>query len=179
LVSAYLPPLDQNIFEVFFDSDKKMWTFWKSGPEYKIPKDLEFHNVFIPTQDSIRHHYVLKSLVTHNFPCLFYGKTGTGKTVITKKCLLNDLTSTFIITITAFSANTSCGQVQDVLESKLEKQKRRKGVFGPLIGHTNVIFVDDLNMPGKERYGAQPPLELVRQWFAQGGWFDRKTLESN
>jgi dynein heavy chain len=44
--------------------------------------------------------------------------------------------------------------VQDILESKLEKQKRRKGVYGPLIGRTNIIFIDDLNMPNKEKYGA-------------------------
>lgn len=78
---------------------------------------------------------------------LFVGPTGTGKTTIIKKLLINDLDNKFIITITAFSANTSASQVQDVLESRLEKQKRRKGVFGPLIGHKNVIFIDDLNMP--------------------------------
>jgi dynein heavy chain len=66
---------------------------------------------------------------------LFVGPTGTGKTTIIKKLLINDLDNKFIITITAFSANTSASQVQDVLESRLEKQKRRKGVFGPLIGH--------------------------------------------
>ena len=32
-------------------------------------------------------------------------------------------------------------------------------------------------MPLKEKYGAQPPLELIRQWFSQKGWFDRKSLE--
>jgi len=74
-----------------------------------------------------------------------------------------------------FSAETHVNQLQDLLDSKFEK--RRRGVYGPPAGKKNVIFVDDLNMPKKEFYGAQPPIELLRQWHDYRGWYNRKELK--
>lgn len=36
-----------------------------------------------------------------------------------------------------------------------------------------ITFMDDLNMPAKDTFGSQPPLELIRLWIDYGFWYDR------
>lgn len=170
---------DESLYDCYYAFDTKNWQpFIRHLNEMKLEPEMRYSEIFIPTKDSIRNKILLDQMIKQEFPILFFGKTGTAKTQIVKRMMLEGLDpDRYIPLITVLSANTKREQLQDVLESKLEKQKRAKGIYGPVVGKKNIIFVDDLNMPQKEKFGAQPPLELLRQWFDDKGWYDRKTLE--
>jgi dynein heavy chain len=128
----------------------------------------------IPTKDSISYNFFLRTLVGCGKHVLMTGPTGTGKSVNIAQQLQGGFSDNFLPLTMTFSAQTSANQTQDVIDSKCEK--RRKGVFGPQAGKRFILFIDDLNMPMKEEYGAQPPIEILRQWFDSEGWYDRKEL---
>lgn len=59
-----------------------MWINWTQTTEkFTIPKGGEYHNIFVPTIDSIRNNWFIDMCVTNQIHLLICGQTGTGKTI--------------------------------------------------------------------------------------------------
>ena len=109
-------------------------------------------------------------------PLFITGDTGVGKSVIVQNTLSSISEPRGIVPVHLnFSAQTSSLATQQSIEAKLEKKRGRKhlGVQGQ---KKCIIFVDDINMPAVEKYGAQPPIELLRQLVDFKGFYDRNKL---
>lgn len=59
------------------------------------------------------------------------------------------------------SARSTSKGVQMALESKMVSV--HKDLLSAPEGKTNVIFVDDVNLPARDAFDSQPPVELLRQ----------------
>ncbi|XP_075305326.1 dynein axonemal heavy chain 3 [Odontesthes bonariensis] len=164
------------VYDYYFLKDGQgQWNVWTDAitkEENVIPPGANVSDLIIPTMDTARQLFFLHTYLSHEIPMLFVGPTGTGKSVINKSFLVKLPKEQYTPNCINFSARISANQTQDIIMAKLDR--RRKGVFGPPVGKKCIIFVDDLNMPAKEKYGAQPPIELLRQWIDHHHWYDKK-----
>ncbi|KAK2152282.1 hypothetical protein LSH36_335g03002 [Paralvinella palmiformis] len=152
-----------------------LWNNWMSSlPPFTISPEIKFSDIIVPTIDTVRNSHIMEMLLLNSKTVLCVGPTGTGKTLAIGDKLVRNMPKDFIPEFITFSAKTSANQTQDLIDGKLDK--RRKGVFGPPLGKYFIFFIDDLNMPALEVYGAQPPIELLRQWVDFKGWYDRKAI---
>uniref|UniRef100_A0ABD2WRH4 Dynein heavy chain 1, axonemal n=1 Tax=Trichogramma kaykai TaxID=54128 RepID=A0ABD2WRH4_9HYME len=151
------------------------WVKWHDDlPSITIRPDQQFSDIEIPTVDMARSTALIHYLLTTECNILCVGPSGSGKTLTVAAKLSREMPSKYICEFIIFSARTSANQTQDLIDSKLDK--RRRGVYGPPLTKKQIFFIDDLNMPALETYGAQPPIELLRQYMDFKGWYDRKEI---
>ena len=171
-IEAQFPP-PQTVYEYWVDPKTKDWKLWeeKVPQGWKPPRNEPFFKITVPTVDTVRNQSLMDTLWKEQFAVLIVGDTGTGKTVVAQK-ILNNLPNGFAPMIINMSSATTSVQTQHIIEGGMEKRSKDK--LGPSGGKRMLCFVDDLNMPQKDTYGSQPPLELLRQWIDYGGWYERE-----
>lgn len=165
------------IYDYCYIPDTNEWKNWMEFTNKdeidQFPKNAVPNEIIVTTVDTIRYGYMLELFIMNEIRPLFVGPTGTGKTAYIQNVLHRKLSEEkFLIIEIGFSAQTNCNQVQDIVDGKIDK--RRRDHFGPRQGMRCIVYIDDLNMPKKEFYGAQPPIEILRQFLDAGGWYERR-----
>ena len=167
-------PAKNTVFDYSYDALESKWRGWMDTVTQKpIDPRKTFSEFIIPTPETVSYGWMVEHICTQMKHVLCIGPTGTGKTITVKQKLMTGMdASVYSPLFLTFSAQTSANQTQDILDGKMDK--RRKGFFGPPAGKRYTIFVDDMNMPLREVYFAQPPIEILRQWMDHGGWYNRQ-----
>ena len=163
----------ESIYEWQFLPDEKRWRLWTDEFKgFSVESNKPFHEIVVPTADYARSFYLMKTLLTHKKHVLMPGPIGTGKSINAFSLLSKGLAEDFNSLSITLSAQTKSSQILDSIWEQVER--RRKGVYGPPQQKKCIVLVDDLNMPKKEEYGAQPPLELIRQYLDHRHWYIMK-----
>ena len=175
-VSKSYQSLLTNPYNCFIDMSNPGVRPWNDiKPEFIYDPDAPYFNILVPTEDTTCYRYLLNSLMSSNYNVLFMAETGVGKSVVINSFLTEKVSQGKTVSyIVGYSAQTKPSNLRDILETKLEK--KRKNLLGPPSGKRMFLFIDDLNMPALETYGAQPPNELLRQVIDIGGFYDVQKL---
>lgn len=137
----------------------------------------DFNKINVPTVDTQRNRFIVQTLLEHGSQVLIVGDSGVGKTVLVDGILISMDANISYFTIN-FSAGTTSNSTQDMIENNFERRAKNK--YKPKNAKIKAVcFVDDLNMPIKDTFGSQPPLELLRQWIDYEFWYNRLKIEKN
>ena len=150
-------------FEKFFDkiTDKE---------PFKYDESVPFFNILIPTNDTVKYKEIMSLLSNNGYNSLFMGETGVGKSVIIMDYLKNENTGGFIYKSSNFSAKTNSKNIFDILKTTIYKN----GNFAPPAGKKFIYFIDDINLPQLDQFGAQQPIEFIRQLIDNKMLYDEK-----
>lgn len=95
----------------------------------------------MPTLDTTKYGYVAEMLFRDQYPVLFTGDTGVGKSVLARDILKKLMKENVIPIFVNFSAQSESIRTQEIIESRLER--RKKTLLGAPINKKIIIFVGE------------------------------------
>ena len=101
--------------QVLTNSECLLCVLFYSAPFYKI---------MVPTVDTVRYNFLVSALMSTVQPVLLVGPVGTGKTSIAQSVCSKLDTSKYSVLTINMSAQTSSNNVQEIIESKVEKRTK-------------------------------------------------------
>ena len=168
--------VEESIFNLDLNYEDQNLRLWKDlVPPPIIEAEMEFHDILVPTVDTFKISYMVEKLFDLDKHVLVTGTSGVGKSVLAaalfrdKRCAAKFSPLVFI-----FSAKTNAYETQETILNGLHNESKHKRSAKP--GMKNVVFIDDINMPEVEKYGAQPPIELLRQVLDLKLLYDKKEM---
>lgn len=136
-----LPGNGRILYDFHFDLDDVRWNPWQNYvSNYSHKPNLKFHQILVPTLDTMRHYWLIDKVSSIKKPCLIVGQVGTAKTVTMQYFLHQVSPEKNLILNMNFSSRTSSINVQRNLEANVEK--RTKDTYGPTAGKRLLVFVD-------------------------------------
>jgi dynein heavy chain len=169
--SGQLPNEKPLLFDHVFQPELDQWIKWDDLiPNYEHDRSRRFTEIFVPTTDTIRLTWLIKSMLTIHQPVLFVGDTGSSKTA-TIRSYIRQFDLQYINLNLNFSSRTKSIDVQHSIESQLEK--RSKDTYGPSAGFKLIIFLDDMSMPKIDQYGTQQVIALLKLLIEKHGMYER------
>ena len=166
------PNVDDSIFDYKVDPYNGTWTHWNSILVNYIPPEINantYCDLLIPNVSTIRTEFILETCERLKKNVLLTGIQGSAKTCIINSFLTKFDPETNIYKKTNFSATTTPQMFQKTLEGAVDK--RMGNTFGPPIGKSLTIFIDDLNQPEVNKWGDQITNELFRSLLEKNGFY--------
>ena len=172
--SVRLPELEKGttIFEYSVNPRTGDWQHWNTMMDSYIPPDITpnaYGDILIPNVSSIRTDFILDACVRLGGNVLLTGSQGSAKTSILNAFVGKYDPEARLFQKSNFSATTTPQIFQKTIETSVDK--RMGNTFGPPIGKTMTIFIDDLNQPEVNSWGDQITNELFRSVIEYKGFY--------
>lgn len=173
-------PFSQTIFDYFISLEKGKFILWEEKlsiqpHQWKPPHDVNSSDFLVETVDTARIRFIVNTLLEDRENIVLIGPSSIGKTILVKTLLKNVDENLYSYNILNLTTGTTSSRLQESIEGKLSRTTKKK--FRPFSGKKGFVFVDDLALPKKDKFGYQPTLELLRQVVEYNGWYDRSAFD--
>ena len=148
------------------------WIHWNESLQNYAPPEINPNNycdLLIPNVGSIRTEFIIDLCTKLKQNILLTGEQGSAKTSIINNFITQLDPEKNMYKKSNFSATTTPQMFQKTIESSVDK--RIGSTYGPPIGKTLTIFIDDLNQPEVNSWGDQVTNELFRMVIEMKGLY--------